>query len=277
MIQRGEELGRVGGDELREGDVFAYELMGWGPLGLGPHDIVRTRISRDRHALSVSLLRQSLAYDGRVDTIGLTEIGFTEIIQWSVFIAIAALVAYWVYRSMDHPLLALTETPDGPRPTRRALITYILVTPLLVLAWWGFFSFVLVINENALNPAQIVIFPIALIIAIRTLAFVAPHAAHELAKVIPIALVAFVILDGNIRNAEEFGEVMDQIGEIDITIPALLLLFAYDYLLTAIWYWGWIRWGQPRWQARKASRQHVAHDDGGVAVLPDADGADGRS
>ena len=187
-----------------------------------------------------------------VDTSGLTEIGFDVIVQWSLFIAVAALVAYWVYRSMDHPLLALTETPAGPRPTRRALVTYILVTPLLVSLWWGFFSIVLIVNENSLNPAQIVIFPIALIIAIRTLAFVAPHAAHELAKVIPIALVAFVILDGNIRNPEELGEILDRISEIDITIPALLLLFAYDYLLTAIWYWGWIRWGRPRWQARRA-------------------------
>ena len=188
-----------------------------------------------------------------MDTLGLTEIGFGEIVIWSLLIAIAALVAYWVYRSMDHPLLALTETPDGPRPTRRALITYIIVTPLLVTAWWIFFTSVLIFNENALNAAQVLIFPIALIIAIRTLAFVAPHAAHELAKVIPIALVAFVILDGNIRNEEEIVELGDKLEAIEVTGPALLLLFAYDYLLTAVWYWGWIRWGQPRWAARTAT------------------------
>ncbi len=227
----------------------------------------------------MAVLRGQRAYDGGVDTSGLTEIGFSEIVLWSVIIGVAALIAYWVYRSMDHPLLALTQTPAGPRATRRALVTYILVTPLLVTAWWSFFSLVLIVNENALNPAQIVIFPIALIIAIRTLAFIAPRAAHELAKVIPIALVAFVILDGNIRNTEEMGETLDQIAEIEITLPALLLLFAYDYALTVIWYWGWIRWGQPRWQARKARRsgEHVADDDGGIAVLPNADGADGRA
>ena len=187
-----------------------------------------------------------------MDTSSLTEIGFGEIVIWSAIIAVAALVAYWVYRSMDHPLLALTDTPDGPRPTRRARITYVLVTPLLVTAWWIFFTAVLIFNENALNAAQVVIFPIALVIAIRTLAFVAPRAAHELAKVIPIALVAFVILDGNIRNEEEIIELGGKLEAIEITGPALLLLFAYDYLLTAIWYWGWIRWGQPRWAARKA-------------------------
>ena len=278
MIERGEEVGSVVRDELRQGDRVAHELVrGW-PLGLGPDDIVRTWVSGDCHGISVAVLRGQRAYDGGVDTSGLTEVGFTEIVQWSILIGVAAVIAYWVYRSMDHPLLALTQTPAGPRPTRRALVTYILVTPLLVTAWWTFFSLVLIVNENALNPAQIVIFPIALIIAIRTLAFIAPRAAHELAKVIPIALVAFVILDGNIRNTEEMGETLDQIAEIEITLPALLLLFAYDYLLTGIWYWGWIRWGLPRWRARKARRsgKHVADGDGGIAVLADADGADGR-
>ena len=189
-----------------------------------------------------------------MDTLGLTEIGFTEIVIWSLIIGVAALIAYWVYRSMDSPLLALTQTPAGPRPTRRALVTYILVTPVLVTTWWLFFTAVLIFNENALNPAQIVIFPIALVIAIRTLAFTAPRAAHELAQVIPIALVAFVILDGNIRNAEEITELGDQLEAIEITGPALLLLFAYDYVLTTIWYWGWIRWGKPRWDAHKARR-----------------------
>ena len=194
------------------------------------------------------------SYDVGVDTQGLTQIGFTEIVQWSVFIALAALVAYGVYRSMDRPLLALTQTPAGPRPTRRAVITYIIVTPLLVTAWWTFFTAVLLISENELNAAQIVLFPIALIIAIRTLAFVVPRAAHELAKVVPIALVAFVILDGRIRDWTETDKLSDEIGAIDLTGPALLLLFAYDYLITAIWYWGWIRWGQPRWDARKQRR-----------------------
>ena len=105
---------------------------------------------------------------------------------------------------------------------------------------------------------------------------VAPRASHELAKVIPIALVAFVILDGSIRSPESFTEMVAAVDSLELSGPTLLLIFVYDYILTAIWYVGWIRWGQPRWQAR-VSGEHVAHDDGGVAVLPDADGADGRA
>jgi hypothetical protein len=85
-----------------------------------------------------------------------------------------------------------------------------------------------------------------------------------------------VILDGNIRDLTEIDELGDQAESIDVSGAALLLLFAYDYVLTAIWYWGWVRWGKPEWQARKERRsaEHVAHDDGGVAILPDTDGAD---
>jgi hypothetical protein len=189
-----------------------------------------------------------------VDTADLTEVGLGEIAFWSIVIMVGALLAYLVYRSMDHPLLRVTQTPDGPRVTRRDLIRYVIATPVLVTAWWLFFSIVLYINENELNAAQLLIFPIALIIAIRTLAFTVPRAAHELAKVIPIALVAFVILDGSIRDWQEIDELGDQMEAIGISAAAPLFLFAYDYVLTAIWYWGWIRWGRPRWEARKAAR-----------------------
>ena len=83
-----------------------------------------------------------------------------------------------------------------------------------------------------------------------------------------VALVAFVILDGRFRSEAEFEEIVDQAVQVDtdfLVIPTVLFV---DYLFTAIWYWGWIRWGQPRWQARKARRsgEHVAHDDRGVWI-----------
>ena len=91
------------------------------------------------------------------------------------------------------------------------------------------------------------------------------------------ALVAFVILDGSWRGPEEFGQMFDEAAEVEADWLVVFLVLFADYFFTAIWYWGWIRWGQPRWRVRKASRKHVAHDDGGVAILADADGADGRS
>lgn len=192
----------------------------------------------------------------RVNTLDLTEVTFGTVVFWAALIGIAAWVAYLVYRSMDHPRLVLTPTDDGLRARRRDVILYVVSMPALIVLWWAFFFFVLMINASAINPAQLVIFPMALILAIRTLAFAAPKAAEELAKVIPIALVAIAILDGNVRDPQKIEDLLLSLDVLDITYPALLLLFLYDYLVTAIWYWGWVRWGQPRWAAWRANASH---------------------
>ena len=210
------------------------------------------------------------------------EITFGQVLFFSVLIGVAAWISFLVYRAMDHPRLVLTQTPEGPRATIRNVIQYVVSMPFLVILWWAFFFTVFLINENHINVAQLFIFPSALIISIRALAFLSPVTARELGKVLPVALVAFVILDGAIRSETELEEMWEQIENVDTDFFVIPMVLFADYVFTAIWYWGWIRWGQPRWNARKALRQassgqQVAHDDGGVAVLPDADRADGRT
>lgn len=251
-----------------------HEFMGRRPLHLRPRRIIGPRVCGNRHGLSVAA-----AYDALVDTIDVSEITLGMLVFWAVLIASAAVVAHLVYRSMDRPLLALTPTPDGPRATRRSVITYILVTPLLVALWWFFFSAVLLLSDNAFNATQLLLLPLALIIAVRTLVFIAPGPAHELAKILPIALIAVVILGGGVRPIEDYDRILDELEPVDISGASILLLFVYDYAITAIWYWGWVRWGRPQmavWRARRSVEQVPDHD-GGVAVLADTDGADGRA
>ncbi len=226
------------------------------------------------------------------------EVTIGQVLWWSVFIGAAAWIAFLVYRSMDHPRLVLTPTPEGLRATPRNVIQYAVSMPFLIALWWGFFFLVFLINENHVNLVQLFVFPSALVVSIRALAFISPVTARELGKVLPVALVAFVILDGKVRDLEEIGEILDESDLIQSDAWVIPFVLFCDYAFTAIWYWGWIRWLQPRLAARKvsaeasdgasgsdtaagaesgdgsASAEEVAHDDGGVAVLPDADGAD---
>ena len=215
-----------------------------------------------------------------MDTEGL-QVTFGQVITWSLIIGVAAWISFLVYRAMDHPRLVLHSTPEGLRAAPRDVIQYAISMPILVFLWWSFFFAVFLINENHINVAQLFIFPSALIISIRALAFLSPVTARELGKVLPVALVAFVILDGSIRTEAELEEMLEQIDLIDTDLLVIPMVLFADYVFTAIWYWGWIRWGQPRWgewQARrKRSDEQVAHDDRGLAILPDADGADGRT
>lgn len=203
------------------------------------------------------------------------EIGATDIAMWAAIIAAAGWLSYVIYRAMDHPRLVLTATSDGPRARVRECVLYAISMPILIASWYLFFFIVMLVNDNSLLAEQLIIFPAALIVAIRFLAFVVQPAARELAKIVPIALIAFVILDGNIRPVEDFGALVEEVVGMRATGPAIVFVLAFDYVITALWYWGWIRWGQPWWERRSA--QEIADDDGGVSVLPDSDGADGSA
>jgi hypothetical protein len=193
-----------------------------------------------------------------MDTEGLLNLGIGEIIVWSAVFAVLAVLAYLVYRSMEKPRLVLTPTPDGPRARRRDVILWAITTPLLVFFWWNFFFTVLWISDNDLNLTQLVLFPIAIIIAVRTLAFVVPPAAHELAKILPLTIIALIVLMGSVRDGDDMLRIAGEVNDLDLSIAAYVFLFAYEYAITAIWYWGWIRWGQPLWAARKARRSGAA-------------------
>lgn len=183
-----------------------------------------------------------------------TEVTIGQVVYWTVLIAVAAWVSFLVYRAMDRPRLVLHQTPEGPRASLRDTIQYVASMPFLIVAWWTFFFIVFLVSDNHVNVAQLYIFPTALILAIRALAFLSPHTAHELGKVLPVALVAFVILDGSWRGPDEFVAMFEEAAEVETDWFVVVFVLFADYLFTAIWYWGWIRWGQPRWVARTAAR-----------------------
>ncbi|MFM9135195.1 MAG: hypothetical protein ACKOT0_07160 [bacterium] len=205
------------------------------------------------------------------------EVTIWQVVSFSIFIGLAAWLSFMVYRAMDHPRLVLTETPQGPRADGLDVAKYALSMPFLIALWWGFFFAVFLINESHINIVQLFVFPSALVVSIRALAFLSPVTARELGKVLPVALVAFVILDGNIRDFQEIDDFLEQSHLIAPDFWVIPFVLFVDYLFTAIWYRGWIRGLQPLLAARKAavtSAEEVAHDDGGVAVLPDPDGTD---
>lgn len=206
----------------------------------------------------------------------LIEVTIGEIVGWSLLIGVTAWVAFMIYRAMDHPRLVLTATPDGLRAMPRDVVQYAVSMPILIALWWMFFWLVFLLSENHLGLLQLFVFPSALIVSIRAFAFLSPVTARELGKIIPVALVAFIILEGKIRSLQEIEEFIQELDLLNIDFWAILFVLMVDYLFTLIWYWGWIRWAGPLWQRRVQARsvQEVAHHDGGVSVLPDADGAD---
>jgi len=173
-------------------------------------------------------------------------VSIEEILFWTIVIILSAVLAYIVYRAMERPRLRLTPTPDGPRAMRRDVILYAITIPLLIFAWWNFFSAILIVADTNLEI-------VAIVLAARVLAHVDQRIAHEIAKAVPLTIITLIVVTGSLRGEENILRLLDEAGQVDISWGALLFVLLADYAITAVWYWGYIRWWQPRRAARRGS------------------------
>ena len=69
-----------------------------------------------------------------------------------------------------------------------------------------------------------------------------PAAAHELAKLVPLALIALLILSGDVRPLDDVLVLLTVIPTLEDNIVNWVLILTLDFVMTALWYWGYIRW-----------------------------------
>ena len=188
----------------------------------------------------------------------IVQVDLSEVIFWTLLIILSAVVAYLVYRAMERPRLRLTDTDLGPRASRRDVIAYAVTIPLLVFAWWAFFWLILLIADTNLDIVTLTTIPAAIVLAARVLAHVDQRIAHEIAKAVPLTIITLIIITGSLRDEADLFALLDDVEQVDITWGAVLFVLLADYVITACWYWGYIRW----WQPRRATRR----DAGSVAA-----------
>lgn len=186
-------------------------------------------------------------------TLAPLSVSLEEILFWTIVIILSAILAYIVYRAMERPRLRLTQTPDGPRAMRRDVILYAITIPLLIFAWWNFFSAILIVADTNLEIVALTTVPAGIVLAARVLAHVDQRIAHEIAKAVPLTIITLIVVTGSLRGEENIVRLLAEAGRVDISWGALLFVLLADYAITAIWYWGYIRWWQPRREARRAS------------------------
>jgi len=178
----------------------------------------------------------------------LAEVGATEILEWLIVLVVATSIAYLIYRAMERPRLRVIDTPQGERTTLRDTVQYAISIPILVLLWIAFFTVILSIADNNLDAFSLAVLPAAIVMATRLLAHVNPHIAHELGKAVPLTLITLILIAGGIREENALLDIIEELVEMGISGPALVLVFVFDYVITALWYWIYVRWWKPRSQ-----------------------------
>lgn len=183
-----------------------------------------------------------------------TLIAFDDVLVTAVTLAVMTVLAVLCYRAMEKPRLLLTPTPDGPRAMQGDVIRYAVSIPFLTGLWVLYFVVILTIARNNLDAKGVLITAAGVVIGTRILAHVWGDAAREIGKVVPLAIVTLVLIAGNVREGNVLDDFVEELANIDFALPTYVLIFACDYVITAIWYWGWIRWAQPHLEVRRAAR-----------------------
>jgi hypothetical protein len=178
------------------------------------------------------------------------EVSATEVLVEAAILLVAMVVAVAVYHGMQRPRLRLVPDNDVVtarwRVTTRDVIQYAVAIPILILAWSLALITVLAASPTNLSAPRIVIVASAIVLAARVLAHTRAELAHELAKTIPLTLVALILIGGQVRDLDGLRTLVEDFGRTSESAAAALLLVAADYAITATWYWVGVRQLAPR-------------------------------
>lgn len=166
--------------------------------------------------------------------------------DWSLVLETAAvlvllgLVLTAVYRTMDHPRLPLVREEDRlPKVTWIGVLVYLLTIPFLVVFWYVSLLSTLLIAASTPVAGQIAMMAVAVIVATRFLAHLSRPTAHEVGKVIPIAVLGVIIIGNTSVDLEQLADVLQSLSDnADQLGTYIVIELVADVVITAAWYLG---------------------------------------
>ena len=108
------------------------------------------------------------------------------------------------------------------------LVEYILVAPLIIFLWFGLLTILLIAITEAIPPANIILISGLMIASIRIISYSSTDLAQDIAKIVPLTLLAMSFLTPNFfsvtRILGTFAEIPGLFGEIGIYLVFIVFL-----------------------------------------------------
>lgn len=122
------------------------------------------------------------------------------------------------------------------------IVEYIVITPVLVIVWFGFFALFLILLSKGIAVSQILLISAAMVAAIRLASYFEEDLSQDLAKLFPFNALAIVLLEPNVLNLgtviSRFIQVPSLFGEVLVFvgfIVALEILLRFGFTLIDFW------------------------------------------
>ena len=108
------------------------------------------------------------------------------------------------------------------------LVEYILISPIIIFLWFALLTFLLVIITEGIPTPTLLIISGLMIASIRIISYSSKGLAEDIAKIVPLTLLATSFLNPNFFSVERilttFAEIPTLIGDIGIYVIFIIFL-----------------------------------------------------
>jgi len=112
------------------------------------------------------------------------------------------------------------------------ILEYIIILPILTFFWFGVLSFFLLVLVKNLELSTILIIAAALIASVRVTAYISEALSKDLAKMLPLTLLALALTSPDFFSIELFFERIMQLPSLIVNLPYyLLFIVAVEFIM----------------------------------------------
>lgn len=185
------------------------------------------------------------------------------LVVYGIGIAVYALAVYLMWETIGRRDLVRDESAPRGSVTRRARFFratgYLALYPLVTFAYFAFLSVSLFFLAKGQTVATILLSSMAIVVGIRTSAYLSSNLSRDVAKLLPLSLLGvFIIEPGYFDWGVAWAKFADAVALWPLLVRYFLLLALVEVALRAIevaWHAG-VR-GTKRRRAKRASRDAV--------------------
>jgi len=115
------------------------------------------------------------------------------------------------------------------------VIKYVLLFPLFIFFWFAMISILLMVMAKGQTAAQILLISMALVATIRITAYYHEGLSHDLAKMLPFALLGVFLINIGFFTFDAPMEMINQIPALAMTIGYyLVFIIALEFILRIV-------------------------------------------
>lgn len=179
----------------------------------------------------VDVFAQALAWIQRVltYTFGGYEEQLLSVTLYTIAIMFYAIIIWSLYRFLSKQDIFIFKGMEKAKvPTLVCLLLYLVIFPVITFVAFLFFTLLLIFLAKGQALEQILIISITLIAAIRLTAYYEEELSRDVAKLIPLALLAVFLVDPSYYS---FEIVLERLVALPSMVPIVLRYLLFVVLL----------------------------------------------